>query len=913
MKIKFTINYKTNFGQVLKIKGSVPELGANNVNKAIEMVPVDGKNGDWDCIVNIEDKNAKRITYKYFIDDRNFEKTYFEWGNEREINLKNFENKDILVQDFWRSNAEPENAFFSSAFSKILFKRKKSRKKASKKADSIGINVNFKLNNFRVNANHFIGIIGNIAELGAWNKSKYVLLDDFRFPEWSKSISVKKVTDSVIYKYCIVDKKSKKIIVEENKNRIIPITKKTTEKIIICSDEKFQYPSGNWKGAGVAIPVFSLRTKNGHGVGEFLDIKLLVDWAVKTGLKLIQILPINDTVATQTWHDSYPYAAISVLALHPIYLNLKAIGNLSSEITQEVVEEQKVLLNQKEKVDYDAVMKIKSRFYKLIYDEQKEDFLKNPEFLKFFKENKEWLKPYAAYSYLRDLFGTPDFSKWGRFCKVSNTIINEITNDSASHYDDIAIHYFIQYHLHIQLLEVAEYARKKGIVLKGDIPIGIFRHSVDAWVEPHLYNMNAQAGAPPDDFSDLGQNWQFPTYNWNEMAKDGYKWWKNRMKKMSTYFDAFRIDHILGFFRIWEIPQEQNVGLMGYFNPSIPIYRDEFDEKGIYFDVYRYCTPFIRDYMLGNIFGDLAVDVKNEFLIEYEFGKFYIKEEYNTQKKIEKHLNIADSDVQELKNRKRRILNGMYKLISEVLFLKYPHTEEETFVPRHSLYKTYSFGALNQFEKQKVMELYDDYYFRRNEDFWKEQAYIKLPPIKEATEMLICGEDLGMIPKSVPSVMSDLGILSLEIQRMPKDSNIEFAHPNDFPYLSVATTSSHDTSTIRGWWEEDSALSQRFYNNILGNIGSSPFFCEPWVVNDIINQHIYCPSMWTIFPIQDLLALDENLRFWNAKEERINVPSNANNYWQYRLHLNLEDLLNETKFNNRIKKMLTESGRVDNY
>ncbi len=911
MQLKFKINYKTQVGQVIKILGNVPQLGNNNAENALEMFPVDGENGDWDCIIEIPLKDKKELKYKYFLENINTNERFFEWGDNRIIDLKKKLGNKILFHDFWRSTKAHENTYFSSAFYRVLFKRDITKNKAKEIIKDNLITLKFNLTNIRVNKNHFIAITGNIKELGKWDKNKVLILNDCSFPHWSKQIPVNKKYSKIIYRYCIVDSKTKKIITEETSDRILELER--NYNYVVRNDQYFKYPDNFWKGAGVAIPVFSLRTKNSHGVGEFLDLKYLVDWAKKTGLKLIQILPVNDTVATHTWVDSYPYAAISVFALHPIYLNLKAIGNLSSKITQEIVDEQKKLLNSKEKVDYEAVMKIKSRFYKLIFDEQKDYFLKTRDFQIFFKQNKQWLVPYAAFSYLRDLFGTPDFTKWGRFSNPSEKLFIELSNPNAPHYDDIAIHYFIQYHLHKQLLEAADYARKNGIILKGDIPIGIFRHSVDAWLAPELYNINAQAGAPPDDFAELGQNWKFPTYNWEQMKKDNFSWWKKRLQKMSTYFDAFRIDHILGFFRIWEIPESQVQGIMGYFNPSIPVYINEFEEKKINFDFFRFCTPFIREYMLEQIFGNLVGYIKSVFLIQYEFGKYYIKEDFNTQKKVKDYININDADSQKEKTRKQRILEGMYKLLSEILFLKYPHNSQQTYIPRHSLYKTYSFNALDDFTKQKVMELYNDYYYRRNEDFWKQQAYIKLPAIKKATDMLICGEDLGMIPKCVPQVMDDLNILSLEIQRMPKNTDLEFAHPDDYPYLSVASPSSHDTSTIRAWWEEDSSRSQRFFNKILGKTGASPYFCEPWIVKDIIVQHIYSPSMWTIFPIQDLLGMDKNLRFLIANEERINNPSNPRHYWRYRLHLNIENLLKETDFNTLIKNMLKESNRYYNY
>jgi 4-alpha-glucanotransferase len=205
--------------------------------------------------------------------------------------------------------------------------------------------------------------------------------------------------------------------------------------------------------------------------------------------------------------------------------------------------------------------------------------------------------------------------------------------------------------------------------------------------------------------------------------------------------------------------------------------------------------------------------------------------------------------------------------------------------------------------------LYVNYFFRRQDEFWKKEALAKLPFLKRSTDMLVCGEDLGMVPNCVPDVMKQLGMLSLEIQRMPKDPKKQFFHPADAPYLSVVTPSTHDMSTIRGWWEEDRTLSQKFYNNELGQPGTAPYFCEPWIVKSIINQHLYSPAMWSIFQIQELLGISEKLRRENPNDERINVPANAKHYWRYRMHISLEDLMKEEEFNNELKGYVEASGR----
>lgn len=905
MKIRFKINYKTEFGQVIKIVGSHPTLGSMNHHNSKEMFPFNPNEGWWDCIVEIEN-DVKILTYKYVLQDTRFEDVYlFEEGDYRTLDLTKFENDTIEITDYWRPVVDANNVFETSAFKNIIFKYEpidKPLKISTKNKKSIIFN----LYNRRIYNNQAIAITGDVPELG--NFKKFIILNDSNHPYWSVQIEFKEIPKFFVYKYVLIDRETQQIIEFENQERYFFDDKTIQTNTFVINDRIFNY-SQPWKGAGVAIPIFSLKTHKDHGVGEFLDLIPFVDWAKKVGIKLIQILPVNDTVATHTWKDSYPYKAISVFALHPIYLNLDAIGKLSAQITQEIIEEQKKLLNNNSHVDYEAVMKIKSRFYKMIYDEQKNDFLNSQEFKEFYEKNKYWLVPYAAFSYLRDLFGTADFTKWGKYSKPTPEILEELDNPQSPHYDDIAVHYFIQYHLHKQLLTAANYARKNGIVLKGDIPIGISKYSVDAWMYPNLFNMDVQAGAPPDDFSEEGQNWGFPTYNWEEMKKDNYQWWQMRLKKMSEYFDAFRIDHILGFFRIWEIPNEQVQGLLGYFNPSIPVYVNEFFEKHIAFDFFRFATPYIREYMLDEIFGPHKNYVIQNFLVNYEPYKYYLKPLFESQTNIDKFLNISDADTSEQRSFKEFIRKGLFKLVSEKLFIKYPYSSTETYIPRHSLYKTYSFAALSNEQKSAIMELYNDYYFRRNEEFWKKLGYEKLSVLKNATDMLICGEDLGMIPACVPQVMKDLNILSLEIQRMPKNPNKEFEHPNNYPYLSVATPSSHDTSPIRLWWEEDPARSQRFFNQILGHGGNSPFFCETWIVKDIINQHLYCPSMWAIFPIQDLLGMDENLRHPDARQERINEPSNPNHYWRYRLHLYIEDLLAANDFNSMLLTMIKNSNR----
>lgn len=370
----------------------------------------------------------------------------------------------------------------------------------------------------------------------------------------------------------------------------------------------------------------------------------------------------------------------------------------------------------------------------------------------------------------------------------------------------------------------------------------------------------------------------------------------------------FRIDHILGFFRIWEMGWEHTEGILGRFNPAIPVHIDEFKEWDLEFDHQRFCEPYIRVHMVYEIFGSHAHDIFNHYLDEYRQGCYRLKSQFNSQRKVKEHFDCLireNPDANDFLQWKRQ---NLYRLLAEVLFIEAPLSDGVAWNPRIAFHSTYAYQELDQDTKHKLDRLYNHFFYHRHNDFWRESAMQKLPAIKEATNMLICGEDLGMVPASVPGVMDELSILSLAIQRMPNDDR-EFIHPADNPYMSVCSTGSHDMSTLREWWQEDGEKSQRFFNSILGHQGGSPFFCEPWVAEDVINQHMHSPGMLAIFPIQDLLAMDGRLRRELPEEERINVPAISQHYWRYRLHLSTEQLMKEDAFNQRLYHLVNASGR----
>lgn len=905
MKLVFNIEYFTEYGQILHVLGNIPEMGSWKEDEAPAMTYTE--DGKWALEIFTGDLESGKIEYRYFLKDTRNNHITREWGQNREFDLDHKTYFSYLFLDSWRPNIDPENPLYTSAFAGNLWRRKHRKSVKSNKP----VNYVFQLHAPRIHRDYVFCVCGSDMGLGNWKTDQAVIMDDSEYPLWKAETSLDFGSEPLEYKYGIYSLKKKKFVgFEAGSNRTLSTNLSVIDNsLVIKTDIHYNYP-GVWKGAGVAIPVFSLRTKNSYGVGEFMDLKVLVDWAVNSGLKLVQILPVNDTIANHTWKDSYPYAAISVFALHPLYLNLPEMGALSDKKLMESFLKKGKKLNKLGTLDYESVMDLKSKYFKLLYDQDRKRFLQNKDYKEFFKENKDWLIPYAAFSCLRDRYKTPDFTKWLEYSTFDRHEIQQLVNPTSSDYDDFAIHYFIQFHLHKQLSNAVEYARSKGVILKGDLPIGIHRDSVDAWVEPRLYHMDKQAGAPPDAYSVTGQNWRFPTYNWEEMAKDGYAWWRRRLSQMAKYFDAYRIDHILGFFRIWEIPYESIEGLMGIFNPAIPMQKEEIERRGIYFDQERFCKPIIKEYMLDELFGSLKDEVKKDFLIDLGNGHYKVKESFDSQRKVEEHFWYHPLKDQ-VKASKLKF--GLYTLLGNLLFFEEPGSNGMAFHPKIAFQGTYSYNELDEHTKNRLNDVYTHYFYQKQEAFWREQAMVKLPAILEASNMLVCGEDLGMVPDCVPGVMHELGILRLYIQRMPKDSDNEFGSMDRAPYLSVASPSCHDMSTIRGWWEEDHERTQRFYNQIMGYEGEAPESCETWISEEILQQHMYSSAMWAIFPIQDLLGIDEKLMYKNAEEERINDPSDPHNLWRYRIHVHVDDLVYEKEFNLRIRKMVEDAGRSNGF
>jgi len=817
---------------------------------------------------------------------------------KHQLNVTAERANDYTIYDHWRDIPE-DSYLYSSAFTDCVNHQQLAEVKDNTFAKTIRLIVRAP----QLREGERLVLIGSDPLVGAWDVKRAVPMVEQAYNEWTVDINAEALAVNYLeFKFVALNDKNSSKAWETGYNRSVEIPEMKAGSVVSYELSQSFLERWNRKFAGTLVPVFSLRSKKSAGIGDFGDLKSMIDLVAKTGQKVLQLLPINDTTITHTWTDSYHYSCISVFAIHPQYADLQALPELEDAKARAEAEKTRAELNALPQIDYEKVNAFKITYLHQIFNQEGEKMMKSAEYQAFFQETEQWLVPYAQYSCLRDKYGTADFSKWPDHNAWDEKDRKALANPRTKAYKEVEFFYFVQFVLNTQMKAAHEHAMAKGVILKGDIPIGVNRFGCDVWTEPKYFNLDGQAGAPPDDFSVNGQNWGFPTYNWYEMLKDDCQWWTRRFQNMSKFFDAYRIDHVLGFFRIWEIPIDSVHGLLGQFAPALGMTADEIRSYGLNFQQDRFTRPFITDWVLDRVFHERADEVKQKYLDRLDDERYQLKKEVDTQIKVEA-LFEGVTDEKEIWLR-----DGLYALISDVLFVR-DHRNPGLYHPRISAQFDFIFESLYDNDKAAFNRLYNDYFYRRNNQFWYEEAMKKLPKLVQATRMLVCAEDLGMVPDCVPWVMNDLKILSLELQSMPKDPSVKFGHLSRNPYRSVCTISSHDMPTLRQWWDENIQRTQEYYNTMLYRQGPAPHPLPGWLAQDIISRHLTSPSMLCILSIQDWLAINEHLRLPDANAERINIPANPKHYWRYRMHLSIEDLAANKEFMDSVTELVAQSGR----
>ena len=812
MKLQFNLEYQTTFGEEL-----VLNILSEKKQEQHKMSTLDGLH--WNCELSKTMKASACIDYYYSV-YRGDQETRHEWLTEpHRLEFAAIRGIRYTIYDHWIDIPE-DSYMYSSAITECVA----ARKRTMSEQEEYGRTIRLKVRAPQLRGNERLALIGGGEALGNWEAKRALAMTEHESNEWVISLNADKLPQTFEFKFVALDEVVDVTPLWENGiNRTITLPEIELGEVVVYELTQAYFPVYPWKAAGTVIPIFSLRSEGSFGVGDFGDLKMMVDWCAKTKQRILQVLPITDTNMTHTWQDSYPYNSISIYALHPQYTDFRQLPALKDEAKRKAFETLRQELNALPQIDYERMFTAKLDYLREIFAQEWAAVQRRESFKKFFEQNKDWLVPYAAFCYFRDLYGTATFSEWPKDATLQSTQKSTFKGKK-----ELQFWYYVQYNLDAQMREAHAYARAHRVILKGDIPIGISRDGVEAWVEPKYFNLNGQAGAPPDAFSADGQNWGFPTYNWDEMLKDGCSWWVRRFRKMAEFFDAYRIDHVLGFFRIWEIPVPYKSGLMGQFSPALGLSREEIEAYGVAFN-------------------------EGLFLVD--------------------------------------------------------HKRSDRWHPRIAVQYQEAYEQLSEEQKYCFNQLYNDYFYRRNNQFWYTEAMKKLPKLVQATRMLVCAEDLGMVPDCVPWVMNELRILSLEIQSMPKDPTTRFGKLSHNPYRSVDTISTHDMATLRQWWDEDEERSQTYYNTTLRRGGAAPRPLPGWLAKDIVSRHLTSPSMLCLISLQDWLSIDEKLRLPDENAERINIPANPRHYWRYRMHLTIEQLLKADELNNEISTLIVQSGR----
>ena len=835
MKLRFSIHYRTEWGQLLAVLLSYKQQ--DGMERKVRL-PMQTQDGDvWQAETSVVDSRRSPISsfcYTYIVEDSDGHELRREWDFvSRRYCFDS--SKTYTFADQWRDLPLPAH-LYTSAYEVT----ERGEKRCQSQCEELPLfrkTLFFRVSAPQLRAGQQLAIIGSHPVLGAWNPVRYQKMIPSGQHEWMLTLNADALLLPVEFKYVVIDAETHQLLQwEEGVNRVVEDTIVDGEVRVVTGDA-LRLKEDVWRAAGVCVPVFSLRSEQSCGVGDFGDLYHFVEWAAQAGLKVIQLLPVNDTTNTRQWGDSYPYNIMSAFDLHPHYIDLNQLPPLKDKKRMMAFRRQQRELNALSYSDYEAVDRVKMEYLKAVYEESRE--------------------------------------------KQS-------------------FHDYVQHHLHLQLKRAADYARSKGIILMGDLPIGVCRDSQDVKDHPEFFHLDSQTGAPPDVFSRNGQNWGFPTYNWQAGGLE--EWMVKRMKWMEQYFDALRIDHVLGFFRIWEIPEDQLFGTMGHFSPALPLTAGEIEYFGLPFRRDFLTRPFINDRIVDRLFGIHAQYVRDTFLVKKAYGLYDLKDEVATQRRISQHFD-GRGDENSL-----WIRDGLYRLVSNVLFLEDPR-EPEMYHPRIQAWQEPVYEVLSNEEKDAFMRIYNNFFYQRHSMFWGKTGYDRLSLLLRSTHMLLCAEDLGMLPDCVEPVLDSLRILTLEIQQMPKQAGVEFTHLEGNPVRSVTTITTHDMAPLRLWWQEQPERAQRFFTTMLQKQGRAPEQLPAHLAEEIIARHVYSPSMLCILSLQDWLSMDQELRSKNPREERINTPSDPFNRWQWRMHLTIEQLLQADRYNQKLRTMITRSKR----
>jgi 4-alpha-glucanotransferase len=643
--------------------------------------------------------------------------------------------------------------------------------------------------------------------------------------------------------------------------------------------------------SGVIVPLFSLRTEKSCGIGEFPDLITLGEWCRHTGLEMIQILPVNDT-----GQQTSPYSALSAFALNPIFIRMQDLPeyNEDDKTVVELTQKLKSCYDALKRVSYHEVLKKKMDILGRLFDMRGYNTVKDPIFLGWCNDNP-WVPVYSLFRSLKMSNNEISWVEWSDFNSPDPETILNLWDQALQEGDrDILFFAWIQYRAEQQLQNAAQTLSNMDIFLKGDLPILMNEDSADVWRHREYFNLSLNAGAPPDMFSSEGQNWGFPIYRWDILERNSYSWWKRRLNQADKFYHAFRIDHVLGFFRIWAISVRNVSGRLGFFKPSAYLSRKKLINSGFNSEHISFLSePHVKEETINSIIDGLTDEQKHT--VKSCFQRIRQESLFLFDANIK-----GEKDIKAL-NLNKETIDQLLRLYGDRVFIE---ISDGLYVPAWNGISSSQMSYVSDDMKNLIYELFKEYRIE-SEKIWGKQGEKLLSFMDSYTGMLICAEDLGDVPEAVPATLEKLNILGLRIPRWTREyekKEAPFIPVKRYPELSVISPSVHDTSSLREWWAQDEETDKFWYS--LGFYDDPPKILDQKSVYKIIKALAEASSLLFLCPIQDFLALDENVRPNEPMEERINVPGTHNqNNWSYRIPVSIESLIENTNLNAKIREI----------
>lgn len=654
---------------------------------------------------------------------------------------------------------------------------------------------------------------------------------------------------------------------------------------------------------GTAIPVGALRGEQSIGVGEFPDLPAFGELCKNMGLALIQLLPVNDT-----GYDSSPYSALSSCALHPLYLRIQELPEAVAEpgFAEKVEIQLGDFFRDYPRFPYYRLLRAKMELLRKLYTAHEgliADKAKPGGSLASWIQENPWVKEYAVYRRLKEANGEKSWKDWESYQKVTAADIQALWEDPLL-WGQHLFWVWVQEALDIQFRKAATALKALGIILEGDIPILMNEDSCDVWAHPEYFHQELSAGAPPDMYSPLGQNWGFPIYNWQAQVKDGYEWWKNRLKVAEKYYGAYRIDHVLGFFRIWASRREDISAILGRFVPAIPLDTKDLEELG--FDSSRIRWVSQPHIPTEEVWNSLKTGGLDSSILAAEAQRVFAR----TLDQIgQEDLWLFKQSIKGEKDIEALDLHPAAKAYllaawDNRIFLEYA---KGRYSPVWYYRNSRSYASLSQEEQQNLEALLTKNR-QASEALWEKQGKKLLTVLKKASSMLPCAEDLGAVPECVPRVLSKLKILGLKVVRWSRrweEPGAPYLPVTEYPPLSVCTPAVHDSSTLREWWEKEVDLQQ--FTDFLGvqNQDLSRKY-TPSIAKIILNTLARAPSQFLVIQIQDLLHLSQRWYAPDPSQERINVPGTVDDFnWTYRLPASIKEIGEDKNLVRAVRELST--------